>query len=220
MEKTIKVVEERWTFIESYVRNKNVLDVGCAELVITSENPGKRERWLFEKIRKTGKELVGLDINQEQVDILKSLGYNVILGDVETIDLHRQFDVIVAGELIEHLSNPGLFLENMKKHLKDDGFLVLTTPNRFNFIEYFKSFLHNKIPKYEKKIASHVFYFDINTLLALTQRHGFEAVDWCYYLTFGINYDAFKRRCLFKIIAKLRPQFALGIAAAFKKSSV
>ena len=35
-------------------------------------------------------------------------------GDVTTVNLGKKFDVIVAGELIGHLPNQGLFLENMK----------------------------------------------------------------------------------------------------------
>ena len=45
------------------------------------------------------------------------------------IRLGRKFDVIVTGEILEHLPNQGLFLENAERHLKKKGVQILTTPN-------------------------------------------------------------------------------------------
>lgn len=215
--KKTKIVEERWHLIEPYVKDKVVLDVGCAELVATTDDPSKRERWLLGKIEKAAKKVIGLEINKEQVDVLQKLGFNVVLGDAETANLHQTFEVIVAGELIEHLSNPGLFLENMKKHLAGNGFFIITTPNRFDFFSFWKTFWKNKIPRYEKEIAGHVFYFDINSLRTLVERHGFQVVTSSYYWTFGSSYDSFKKRVVLRIIAKLRPRFVRGIIMVLKK---
>lgn len=218
LSKKIKIVEDRWEFIEKYVRDKVVLDVGCAELVATTNDHDKKERWIFEKIRRVAKEVVGLDTNREQVTELQKLGYKVVLGDVEGSSLRRTFDVIFAGELIEHLSNPGLFFENMGRHLNKKGLLIITTPNRFYFLNFLRAFISNKIPQYTKNIASHVFYFDVNSLQALAERHNFQSVDFSYYWTFGKSYDSFKRRIILKIIAKLRPQFTRGIIMVFKRN--
>jgi 2-polyprenyl-3-methyl-5-hydroxy-6-metoxy-1,4-benzoquinol methylase len=49
------------------------------------------------------KKVVGVDIQKEDVERLRKLGYEVVWGDVTTINLGKKFDVIVAGELIEHL---------------------------------------------------------------------------------------------------------------------
>lgn len=214
----VKIVEDRWKFIKKYVENKTVLDVGCSELVATSNDPFKKDRWLFEKIRKLARDVIGTDINEEQVRTLWGQGYNVVLADAERTDLQQTFDVVLAGELIEHLSNPGLFLDNMRRHLNENGVLIITTPNRFDFFTFLKSFLSNRIPKYEKDIAKHVFYFDINSLKSLAERHKFRLVDFSYYWTFGKSYDAFKKRIVLKIIAKLRPQFVRGFIGVFKKA--
>lgn len=213
----IKIVEDRWKFIEKYVRDKTVLDVGCAELIAITNDSTKKDRWLFEKIKKVARDVVGTDINEEQVKVLQGLGHNVVLADAERTDLHQIFDAVLAGELIEHLSNPGLFLDNMKRHLNENGVLIITTPNRFDFFTFLKSFLFDRIPKYEKNIAKHVSYFDINSLKSLAERYNFRLVDYSYYWTFGRSYDSFKRRIILRIIAKLRPQFARGLIGVFKK---
>ena len=42
---------------------------------------------------------------------VRERGYRVIWGDVTKIRLGRKFEVIVAGEILEHLPNQGLFGE-------------------------------------------------------------------------------------------------------------
>ena len=74
---------------------------------------------------------LGVDIDPEGAAVLNKQGYHVIVADVETMDLGKQFDTIVAGEIIEHLENPGLFLRNMHKHLKPGGVIIVSTPNPF-----------------------------------------------------------------------------------------
>ncbi|MFH1820691.1 MAG: class I SAM-dependent methyltransferase [Candidatus Nealsonbacteria bacterium] len=216
--KKTKIVGDRWEFIEKYVQDKAVLDVGCAELVATTDDCSKKERWISERIMKSARDVTCLEINKEQVARLQELGYKVVLGDTEKINLSQTFDVIFAGELIEHLSNPGMFFDNMASHLNKNGLLIITTPNRFYLLDFLKAFIRNKIPQYTKKIASHVFYFDINSLYALAERHKFQLVDSSYYWTFGKSYDSFKRRFILKIMAKIRPQFTLGMVAVFKRN--
>jgi ubiquinone/menaquinone biosynthesis C-methylase UbiE len=79
---------------------------------------------------------VALDIK------LESLGY--IHGknpDVDCIssDVHLglpfkrdSFDVVIASELLEHLNEPKRFFEEVRRVLKRNGILILTTPNSDN----------------------------------------------------------------------------------------
>ncbi|KXB06248.1 hypothetical protein AKJ53_00930 [candidate division MSBL1 archaeon SCGC-AAA382F02] len=67
--------------------------------------------------------------------------------------------------MIEHLSNPGKFLESAKKHLKKDGKLVLTTPN-LRSLYLMKEILLGKTR------GGHVVGFTEETLRNLLKRHG------------------------------------------------
>ena len=64
---------------------------------------------LFRQIAAINPDVTGIDIDSVGIEHLLNRHYNVICDNVETMSLGRTFDVIVAGEIIEHLENPGLF---------------------------------------------------------------------------------------------------------------
>lgn len=111
-----------------WVQGPRVLDIGCAAHAMKFDSP----HWLHGLLCKQFPETVGLDIRPDLIEQLRSIGYaNVYLGNAENFDLGREFDTIVAGDLIEHLSNPGAFLTCVKKHLAPSGRLIVTTPYPF-----------------------------------------------------------------------------------------
>lgn len=118
----------REDIILQHVRGRTVLDVGCVgDDPADRSRPGGVHRLIFAEAA----EVVGLDIDADGVRAMRRAGCSVIHGDAETADLGRKFECIVAGEIIEHLANPGLFLANMRRHLAAGGELIVTTPNAF-----------------------------------------------------------------------------------------
>jgi SAM-dependent methyltransferase len=114
-------------------------------------------------------ELYGIDYLTEEVEMLRDRGYNVEVANAETFALDRTFDVITAGELIEHLSNPVLFLDRVSEHLAPGGKLVLTTPNPWSF-HRFRSALFDDV----WSNPEHTCWFDERTLQSILKRHGFD----------------------------------------------
>jgi SAM-dependent methyltransferase len=99
----------------------------------------------------------------------------VIGADAQTLDLGRTFDVVWAGELIEHLSCAGGFLDAARRHLAPGGQLVLTTPNAFavsNFVY--------RIGGKPRVNRGHTCWYDETTLSQLLRRHGFDVVEVAY----------------------------------------
>jgi len=88
---------------------------------------------------------------------------------MENIQLNRKFEVVVAGDVLEHVSNQGLFLDNIAHHLEPDGELILTTPNAKWLTVLFK-------PN-----ATHTLWHDMYTLQTLLNRHKFHIDEWFYY---------------------------------------
>src|SRR5215469_7747818 len=133
MTKTRTSKERIENFIAALVSGKKVLDVGCVDHYAKRET---QPTWLHRHLRDSASSIVGLDILEDEVRQLAGKGYRVVCADALTVDLADRFDVIVAGELIEHVDNPGGLIANLARHLKPDGMLVITTPNPFYVLHF------------------------------------------------------------------------------------
>ncbi len=92
------------------------------------------DNWEFSKITKNSKEAIGLDFNSEGIKTIKEKGFdNLIEGNAENFNLNRKFDIIYAGDIIEHLTDLKGFFESCKKHMTDESVLIITTPNPYSF---------------------------------------------------------------------------------------
>lgn len=158
------------------VRGKSVLDVGCAEHSAELE---KLDTWLHKNLRQSASRIVGLDCQAEAVEELKRRGYDMVAGDAMTADLGERFDVVTAGEIIEHVENPGMLLRNLKRHLKPDGILVLSTPNAFFPLHLVESLWMSPNIRWNHEHVSWYCYFTLDNMV---KRCGFSDVR-CYYLT-------------------------------------
>lgn len=113
----------RYEFARPYVTGAVVLDIGC----------GARKGPLV--LAQNAKEVVGSDISKEAVFHcnkkwhLPNLRYlasdAVVLPFVDSV-----FDVEVAFEVLEHVSQQQQFLQEAKRALKKDGVFILSTPNK------------------------------------------------------------------------------------------
>ncbi|HIL83770.1 MAG TPA: class I SAM-dependent methyltransferase [Pseudomonadales bacterium] len=158
-----------------------VLDMGIVDSRRSKRDTGsqlemKTATSLFKQICDLNSDTLGVDIDSEGIEILKDTGFNVRHENVITMDLGQMFDTIVAGELIEHLPNPGLFMENMSRHLAPDGTLVITTPNPFYSKQTFKIWRYNQPSVHEE----HTCWFDPIALNTLCQLSGLkiEKIYW------------------------------------------
>ena len=92
-------------------------------------------------LAETGAEkVVAIDISPEAIQSAKELysspNIKYVLGDVKNIkEENDYFDFIASFETIEHIDDPGLFLKELKRVLKDDGLAVISTPNNEVFGE-------------------------------------------------------------------------------------
>jgi 2-polyprenyl-3-methyl-5-hydroxy-6-metoxy-1,4-benzoquinol methylase len=171
----------RYAKIRELCTNKVVLDIGCA-MHRKYEEAIRDGRWIHEIIREVAKKVVGIDYLQDQVEFLNRKGYEVYHVNAEKLEdlkLEQKFDVIVAGELIEHLSNPGLFLEGAKRFLNDDGILIITTPNCFAYHRF--KLLLNNVTENKWLNKEHTQWYSFYTLQQLLERHGYKPEDYSYY---------------------------------------
>lgn len=102
---------------------KTALDVGCGAGL------------LCEPLARMGAAVTGVDAAPENIEAAKShaglsgLEINYLAGEIAEQGL-GQFDVVTSMEVIEHVTDPAAFIAELARHLKRDGLLLMSTPNR------------------------------------------------------------------------------------------
>lgn len=176
------------------VRGRVVLDVGCA-----GQDPSPD--WIHGKLRDREGELVGIDIDPERIAALRRHGVNDIqLGDAQTFSLPQRFDTIVAGEVIEHLENPGLFLARAKEHLAENGRIILTTPYPFALVNVLYALI--KFPKTCSN-PDHAVWLCPQTISVLFARMRLRVLEWTLIEDYP-PYAGRRTRALVRVMRALR----------------
>ena len=165
-----ELITNRVKLLQDLVRGKDVLDVGCVNHNLDSRKGDRANFWLHEQLRQSARSVFGIDYEEKEVQKLKAEGYDVAAADATNFDLHRQFDVVMAGEILEHLTNPAGFLNSVRKHLRPGGFLVTTTPNANCLI----FFLENLILGHEIDNSDHVCIYSPATVKTMFEKCGFK----------------------------------------------
>lgn len=103
-------------------KSLNILDIAC--------NDGE----LTKHYGKYG-QIMGIDINQQSVKKCQKRGVKCLQAEIgDLVKSHRQkFDVVIAGDIIEHVFDTDQFLIDISQVLKKNGVLLLTTANLASF---------------------------------------------------------------------------------------
>jgi SAM-dependent methyltransferase len=114
--------DERADLFRRYVGGpgRRVLDVGCRFGALT-------------RSYLDGNDVVGLDVDRIALEEAARLGVETIWADAEEglpFD-DESFDVVVAGELLEHVRDPAALVRDARRVLRPGGTLVGSVPNAF-----------------------------------------------------------------------------------------
>lgn len=167
-----ELVPDRVAYLSELARGKNVLDVGVVEHFLDAyKNPG----WLHRHIAEAASSCLGVDLLEKEVEKLSKAGFNVIARDLTDEPLNQQFDLIIAGEVLEHVDAPGRFMKNCASMLQPNGRLVITVPNPWVANAVIKNSLRSQT---FVDSADHVSWYDASTLIELGQRNGLRLVKF------------------------------------------
>ena len=144
-----------------------LLDIGCTE-----------GDWaLFWKAR--GWQVAGVDINREKLAIARERGVDGRYCDLNSNPLpfaDGEFDLIFAGEVIEHLVDTDGFLSEASRCCKPGGYILVTTPNLASFENRVRLLLgiYPKWLNYNLEGSGHVRGYTPGVLKAQLAAHGFQ----------------------------------------------
>jgi len=80
-----------------------------------------------------GYEVVGLDLREESVHLMRELGFEAHALDLEEFRANEAFDVVSLADVLEHMPFPKRALQRVQDLLRTDGLLFLSMPNADSF---------------------------------------------------------------------------------------
>ena len=152
-------VVNREQFLLDRVKGKEILDIGCTGPMGVA-------------LSKSANVYNGIDV-VEQPQHCVGRYHKIDLDKATELPHIPYLELIIAGEVIEHLSNAGHFLDMLREYQVP---VILTTPNAFGSVGLY--YLGRGI---EHVNGEHVAWYSWYTLQNLVKRHGFEVSEWYWY---------------------------------------
>jgi len=163
---------DRVRYLLDLARNRSVLHVGFVGRGVVELGGAGGLPWLHAELAGVASKLVGLDIDEDSVARAGNLGYEAYVADCSDPDRLAGAavppgELVIAGEIIEHMEAPGMFLEAMKLLVAPGGLLAITTPNSASLLNPLAA-----VGGYEMVHPDHVALYSWYTLTNLLSRHG------------------------------------------------
>ena len=101
-----------------------ILDIGCGAGL------------LCEPLTRLGAEIVGVDPSATNISVAKlhaersRLTVDYRCTTIEELDANERFDIVLAMEVVEHVTDVGAFLDRCAAVLKPSGLMLVSTLNR------------------------------------------------------------------------------------------
>jgi len=157
--------------LESIGTAKKVLDVGCYDGTISA------------LIKQLGNNVFGIDVSEKAVEIARERGIDARVWDLDNRlpFPDESFDVVVAGEVIEHVREIDFLVQEFWRVLRRPGYAVVTTPNLASLGRRLL-LLFGRNPLTETRwtpgSAGHVRYFVKDSLFELFESHDFHVSNF------------------------------------------
>ena len=181
----VQSVVGRMDFVLEKCKGKKVLHLGCVDEGLTAERINTKNLLHF-KLIDVATEVWGVDISKEGLKLLEANGAdNLVWGDIEQIDkIHEikghDFDVILLTEVLEHLNNPGLFLQGVKNLFHFNTIMIITVPNGLRLTG-----LLRQMQGYELVHPDHNYWFSYKTIRTLMEKNGYDINEMLTYSLFN-----------------------------------
>ncbi|MBP9760713.1 MAG: class I SAM-dependent methyltransferase [Candidatus Magasanikbacteria bacterium] len=165
---------DRFSYLQKMYKKGNILDIGNVGGVF---GEGKSDSFHLHFVEYTGEEstVYGFDLFPAPVEH-EHLYTHQKQGNIEHGLPYEDnfFDTVYMGEVLEHLPNTGISLQEVKRVLKDDGVFILDVPNAYSLYRI----IRYAFKRYEDLgDPTHLVFFTPASLRASLGLAGFEIID-------------------------------------------
>ena len=174
-------VVDRIAYLTEAVRDRRAVHVGFVDNGCWSYHE-QFDSWLHAHLDRASSGLVGLDLDGAGVEQARGHGFEAYAVDCSDAEAVGRLgldpaEVVIAGEIIEHLDDSGSFLDGLHALCRPDGRLVVTTPNSSGLL-----FAAAAVGGYEVNHPDHITLYSCYTLTNLMERHGWEVTQVATYV--------------------------------------
>ena len=167
-------VRLRPNVIFDYVYSNMVLHLGCTDQLSLINEKVKSGIYLHTQLSRIASECLGIDTNKAALEHLYGLGItNIIYADITKPGIGRitdeHWDYLIIAEVLEHIDNPVLFLQDIALYYKGSiDRLIITVPNAFGLINVSQA-LKNGV---ESINSDHRYWFTPYTICQVARQAG------------------------------------------------
>jgi len=134
-------------------------------------------RWLQYLKQEGASYLGGVDISPTALKRVEEVCDHAHLADLEEDSLQFEsdfFDIVVSFEVLEHLRNPELYLNEIFRVMKPDALLMISVPNLTSFGSRFRMLIGRQPNCFGDQ--THMRHYTHRALMNLLSSHGFSVV--------------------------------------------
>ncbi len=141
-----------------------ILDVGCGASRIIQAIP----------------QAVPVDLEMGKLRFLKNRGRDVVRSSVFALPFRNEyFDIILFCEVIEHIPQTSMFMDELSRCLKKGGVLILATPDYSRPSWLLLEWAYDRVLPHAYG-HEHVTFYSLRTVRHLLARHGFRLEKYKY----------------------------------------
>lgn len=213
---------DRLSFLCDYAKDKKIIHVGCVDHLPLIEKKKANGTYLHQRLQEIASRQFGIDNNSDGIQYMKErLGYdnvaveNIIDGEINEVIKNEKWDLMIMGEILEHIDNPVQFMQ--KIHQRYNSYvkeIIITVPNAMAIANTFHS-LRNR----ERINSDHRYWFSPYTLHKILHLSGFKPISHEFATYYPISNSGLKqaRNIFLKYLLTRNPVFRgdLIMIAAF-----
>lgn len=138
---------------------KSILEVGCGSGACKKGFEENNISWS------------GIEINNDMYNFCSKNNISILKGDFLKTQFDKQFDVIYASQVLEHINDPNEFIRKCKEVLAPGGLVHVDVPNHKSLISYLRKYSSSSTDYGAIRPLEHMRAYSRKSLSALFASH-------------------------------------------------